>query len=244
MTSTSRICYLKCIKNIKPKIDLPNGQPVILGRNSSTEIQDKTLSRKQIIATANTETHQVTIRTVGSVYSGCNGYALRKGSTYTLTHGDLIELRLGYHEYEINFEPPPNLEEPPSNSEDPPPDLPEEPPVKKLKHNFPIFDNDRKKVGDGIWENIDNRELLIFTSPEVRSSSKIAGFDMDGTLIKTKSGARFAKTLTIGSLAYRMCQGNCKSCTRMVIKLSYSRTNEGLAKIRLECLISRVKWKI
>ncbi|CAH2048603.1 unnamed protein product, partial [Iphiclides podalirius] len=38
------------------------------------------------------------------------------------------------------------------------------------------------------WEAIDGAELYIYTSKGVKSSNKIAAFDMDGTLIKTKSG--------------------------------------------------------
>lgn len=39
-----------------------------------------------------------------------------------------------------------------------------------------------------IWDVIDKGELYIFTPKGMKSSNKIAAFDMDGTLIKTKSG--------------------------------------------------------
>lgn len=218
MTSPSRICYLKCIKNIKPKINLPHGEPISLGRSATTQIEDKLLSRKQIIATANTEICQVTIETVGSAYSGCNGYALRKGATYTLAHGDLIELRLGLYEYEINFDPPPEI---PQN----------EPPQKKIKQAFPIFSQQAgQKTSEGVWESIDDKALLIFTSRGVTPRSKIAGFDMDGTLIKTKSGGRFAKTPDDWMLNYQNVPKKLKELHENGYKVVLFTNQRGISK--------------
>ncbi|OON23177.1 hypothetical protein X801_00912, partial [Opisthorchis viverrini] len=41
------------------------------------------------------------------------------------------------------------------------------------------------------WEV--TKSLLIYTHPDCKSSSKIMGFDMDGTLITTASGKTFPK---------------------------------------------------
>lgn len=43
------------------------------------------------------------------------------------------------------------------------------------------------------WELIDNKELLVYTPTNIIHSAYIAAFDMDGTLIKPKSGLRFPK---------------------------------------------------
>lgn len=50
-----------------------------------------------------------------------------------------------------------------------------------------------KKTAEPGWESIDNDSLLIFTPKGVESRKKIAGFDIDGTITKTKSGATFPK---------------------------------------------------
>ncbi|XP_046824557.1 uncharacterized protein F21D5.5 isoform X2 [Vespa crabro] len=51
-------------------------------------------------------------------------------------------------------------------------------------------DNNKTK-GTELWEN--NKELLIYTSSNIQNRTKIAAYDMDGTLIKTKSGLIFPK---------------------------------------------------
>uniref|UniRef100_A0A914VYX0 Bifunctional polynucleotide phosphatase/kinase n=1 Tax=Plectus sambesii TaxID=2011161 RepID=A0A914VYX0_9BILA len=45
----------------------------------------------------------------------------------------------------------------------------------------------------GTWMTIGNDDLYIYTPNEVVHRSKVAGFDIDGTIIKTKSGRTFAK---------------------------------------------------
>ncbi|KAJ8928964.1 hypothetical protein NQ314_018401 [Rhamnusium bicolor] len=71
--------------------------------------------------------------------------------------------------------------------------------AKKQKIDFPVFnlnkdDNKMENFSDmGKWEDIDRKELFIYTSIDCSAKSKIAAFDIDGTIIKTKSGARFPK---------------------------------------------------
>ncbi|GBP93733.1 hypothetical protein EVAR_84684_1 [Eumeta japonica] len=52
-----------------------------------------------------------------------------------------------------------------------------------MENSIPIQESNKN-----VWEIIDQGELYIFTSVHTKSSTKIAAFDMDGTLIKTKSG--------------------------------------------------------
>lgn len=48
----------------------------------------------------------------------------------------------------------------------------------------------------GRWEDVKNMELLFYTPDNIEHSEKIAGFDLDGTLIKTKSGNVFPRDST------------------------------------------------
>lgn len=178
---TSR-CYLKCIRDINPRINLPHNEPVYIGRNHCTAIIDTRVSRKQVMVTADIPKCKVSVKTIGSAYSGCNGYALKKYSTYGLIHGDILELRLGHHQYEIVFDPPPK-------------ESSEETPAKKPKlDSFNIMMKaSAQDNSQGLWESIDDNKLLIFTPHDVKHSELISAFDMDGTLIKTKSGSRFPK---------------------------------------------------
>lgn len=185
---SSVICYLLNLETRK-KIVLPHGQLKILGRNEETEVQDLFVSKNQLECMADIENCQVKIKPVGRSICGIDGYAVMKDKTYTIGHGHRLELRLGYHEHEIVFEPPP-----------------EENVVqvaKKQKLDFPIFDlkksssaqsNKKETHSDsGKWEDIDRKELFIYTLANCIGKSKIAAFDVDGTIIKTKSGARFPK---------------------------------------------------
>lgn len=52
------------------------------------------------------------------------------------------------------------------------------------------------------WESKESGALLIYTTQGVESRSKIAAYDMDGTLIKTKSGLVFPKDYDDWQLIY------------------------------------------
>lgn len=178
MALSSRICYLKCVKNAQKRINLPHKTPVIIGRNEETGITDIHVSRNHLECTADLDTSKVLVKTLGKSFSGCNGFALMRDKTYTLKHGDRIEVRLGFHEFDIIFEGA------------------DEPPPKKPKTDvFAMMTNNSNKniSNSGKWEEIDGKSLLIFTTENCAPQSAIAGFDLDGTLIKTKSGARFPK---------------------------------------------------
>ncbi|XP_017793104.1 PREDICTED: uncharacterized protein F21D5.5 [Habropoda laboriosa] len=53
-----------------------------------------------------------------------------------------------------------------------------------------------------MWESEANEALLIYTTQVVKSCSKVAAYDMDGTLIKTKSGLVFPKDYNDWQLTY------------------------------------------
>ncbi|RZF35075.1 hypothetical protein LSTR_LSTR009667 [Laodelphax striatellus] len=48
-----------------------------------------------------------------------------------------------------------------------------------------------KSYDENVWESIDQDKLLIYSTKGLRSSNKIASYDMDGTIILTKSGKVF-----------------------------------------------------
>lgn len=58
----------------------------------------------------------------------------------------------------------------------------------------PIFRKPSDILAQGSWKIFPN-ELLVFTDSNIEHRSKIAGFDLDGTLIKTKSGNVFPKDI-------------------------------------------------
>ncbi|CAH1990444.1 unnamed protein product [Acanthoscelides obtectus] len=193
----AKSCYLLQISTQK-RLNLPHQQVITLGRNIDTEVQDVYVSKKQLEVVADYDKYTLKVKPVGRAICGIDGYATVKDKTYTIGHGHIIELRLGYHQYQITFDPPPEMEK---NGEESDPDQQDEtvPAAKKPKLDFPIFNNKKDEIGgsakSGKWESVDKKELLIFTPDDIKPSKKIAAFDIDGTIIRTKSGDKFAKDL-------------------------------------------------
>lgn len=131
----------------------------------------------------------VEVKQLGINPSGFDGFAMKKGASYKLGHGTRVEILLNFYWHIIEFDPPPEGFEPKTGSKR---KLEEEEDCPKKKKTLRI-DMDQvslstSEASANLWEEIDNGELYVFTSKGVKSSSKIAAFDMDGTLIKTKSG--------------------------------------------------------
>ncbi|CAH1260923.1 unnamed protein product [Diabrotica balteata] len=177
--SMSRKCYLVHLAN-KIRIHLPNGKLTKVGRSLETKVDDVYVSKEQIECIADTDSCIVKIKPVGKSICGVDGYAVVKDKTYTLGPGHVIEFRLGFHPFEIVFE---SLEEKMEQTAKRP----------KLDVIYAEPNNSAFFNGAGRWEDIDQRELLIFTPDNIQSQNKIAAFDIDGTIIKTESGARFPK---------------------------------------------------
>lgn len=176
MTAT-RVCYL-LHRETQKRIYLPHNNRKLLGRNSETEIQDLFVSKEQLECTADYEKCLVHIKPMGKSILGIDGYATINNKTYSIGHGHILELRLGYHQYEVVFDPLPDQANSTSTKDFP---------IFNLKNKTKV----RENSDQGTWELIGNKELLIFTSESMQSRSKIAAFDVDGTIIKTKSGKRF-----------------------------------------------------
>lgn len=180
MDGSPQVCYLKSLRNVQKRISLPHEQPVMIGRNEETGLTDVHVSRNHLQCTANVTDGKVLVKTLGKSYSGCNGYALMRNEVYRLKHGDIIEVRLGFHEFEIIFESVESSGDAPL--------------VKKHKRMELLGLKARHKVfANENWEEIDGKDLLIYTPDNCVAKPEIAAFDLDGTIIKTKSAARFPK---------------------------------------------------
>ncbi|XP_072949177.1 uncharacterized protein F21D5.5 [Epargyreus clarus] len=184
-----RQCFLRCLKDSHAPIALPHNVETIIGRSKLTKIKDQSCSRNQISLTADCDACVVEVKQLGINTSGLDGFALKSGDVYKVEHGSRIEVLLNQYIHVIEFEPPPdNCEEKTTKKRKFEEDSS---PHKKMKRADSDPQTDKTEVQGSladIWEEIDNGDLYIFTSKGVKSSAKIAAFDMDGTLIKTKSG--------------------------------------------------------
>ncbi|KAJ8928965.1 hypothetical protein NQ314_018402 [Rhamnusium bicolor] len=102
MENLPRTCYLLHTET-KKKINLPHEHLKTIGRNEETQIQDLYVSKNQIECTADVVKYQVKLKPIGRAISGIDGYAIVKDKIYTIGHGHRLQLRLGFHEYEIIF---------------------------------------------------------------------------------------------------------------------------------------------
>jgi bifunctional polynucleotide phosphatase/kinase len=131
------------------------------------------------------------IKHEGSVNpTALNGFALDSHKVYTGQHGDVLELLHNNYKYRIEFEPPPIKED--------------GSPTKKLRA-------EPEPATDNSWTSVDNGKLLIFTGKGVVACNKIASYDMDGTIIKTKSGNVFPKNMDDWQIAFSEVPGKLKN---------------------------------
>lgn len=113
---------------------------------------------------------------------------MKKDAVYKVKHGSRIEVLLNNYFHVIEFDPSPDVTEIPTVITSNKRKLEEEENTPRKRKTLNENMNEKIKAAENIWEDIDTGQLYVFTSKGVKSSSKIAAFDMDGTLIKTKSG--------------------------------------------------------
>uniref|UniRef100_A0A673BHG2 Polynucleotide kinase 3'-phosphatase n=1 Tax=Sphaeramia orbicularis TaxID=375764 RepID=A0A673BHG2_9TELE len=162
-----RFCWMSCalISASGARVPLEDGRAVILGRGPDTGVTDKKCSRHQ----------------VQSVYMSCftpqlgpnpsflDSEKLTRGQSGKLTHGGTLYLVNQNHPFKLHYSLSSNGT---ATSATP----------KGLKAK------DKTKGGRNEKE-IGN--LMLYTAAGVKGSDKIAGFDIDGCIITTKSGKVF-----------------------------------------------------
>ncbi|XP_033754080.1 LOW QUALITY PROTEIN: bifunctional polynucleotide phosphatase/kinase-like [Pecten maximus] len=81
---------------------------------------------------------------------------------------------------------------------------------------------------DSKWEYHD--KLYVYTGKGVRASSKIAGFDIDGTIITTKSGRVFPKDNSDWKILYPEIPGKLKKLHEQGYKIVFFTNQKGVEK--------------
>ncbi|XP_011299575.1 uncharacterized protein F21D5.5 isoform X2 [Fopius arisanus] len=89
----------------------------------------------------------------------------------------------------------------------------------RTKHQSPVPSGSKpenidyeetRTIHNETWEDVDKQALMIFTAEGVQSRSKIAAYDMDGTLITTQSGLVFPKDLNDWKILFPGIPGKLK----------------------------------
>lgn len=203
MTDKKRLLILK--SETHPNIEVNSAEPFFLGRLPECRIEDTLVSRKHINLFANFENNSVTFRVLGVNPSYLNGNILERNTNYTAVNGDIIEVLEAKYKYKVCFdgEHMNELKQQLSAKKRKLSDMGDTAASKKRKWTTDINPDANKPFpGDDQWESFNRGQLIVFTATGCVSKSKIAAYDMDGTLITTKSGRVFPKDAEDWKIAF------------------------------------------
>ncbi|XP_047001116.1 bifunctional polynucleotide phosphatase/kinase isoform X2 [Schistocerca americana] len=266
--STGNECFLYSEDNLHDPISLPQGEEVILGRGPLTRITDTRCSRNQgagcqfgeqssmpvalVCLLADSSSKEVKVKQLGSNNSAVNGLALKKNETYTLKEGDVLEFLLGQYAHTVRFCAKSggsvSLHKGIKRATEHPCQ-----PAKRLCEDFYTSQrvNDLKDAistevtpcSEDKWEYIDNNKLIILTSKGCKGSSKIAGYDVDGTIILTKSGRVFPKDNDDWKISFIEVPGKLKHLWSSGFKIVFFTNQAGISKgkVKIEDFKSKIR---
>lgn len=204
-----RILQLKSVQETHPNIEITSNEPFFLGRTRESCIQDTLVSRNHINMIANFDSNKVKLKVLGLNPSSLNGQKLVRNTEYTAVDGDVIEVLQTQYAYKICFinENDDIKEKTVSSSENKKRKLSsaeeEQKMPKKRKYLTDIYADAKPPFPDDPrWQSFNNNQLVVFTSTGCSASAKIAAYDMDGTLIATKSGRVFPKDVDDWKIAF------------------------------------------
>lgn len=201
--SLKRICILKPMTAEHQTIQLSVGTNFV-GRCKGTGIRDARCSKQQLELRVDLNACKAKLKVLGVNPCGLNGLMAMQNTECDVEHGDILEIVYGRHAYEVIFKPPPE----------------------GLANKIPeasVQLNDR-------WESVENGNMMVFTGAGVEAKEKIAGYDIDGTIIRTKSGNVFPKNADDWQLNYKEVSEKLKRLHADGYKICFFTNQGGIAK--------------
>lgn len=214
-TNRSTKLTLKSVNKTHPSIEVTSTDPFFLGRSPDSSIQDTCVSRKHINLFADFETKSVKLKVLGVNPSALNGTIMERNKEYTAVENDIIEVLHTKYPYKLCFFQESDVMvkiSPVKTSTDPEDDASkkrklsspgEQLTAKRRKWTMDIFPDVKQPFSDDDnWQSFNKGQLIVYTMAGCKASSKIAAYDMDGTLITTKSGKVFPKNADDWRIAF------------------------------------------
>eukprot|EP00099_Drosophila_melanogaster_P022340 NP_649792.3 uncharacterized protein Dmel_CG9601 [Drosophila melanogaster] len=217
----ARICTLKPTEPEHHSIHLTAGENFV-GRSRETGIRDSKCSKRQIQLQVDLKKAVVSLKVLGVNPCGVNGLMLMQNGERELKHGDLVEIVYGRHQFEVVFNPPPEYDK---------------------EKAEPLSTTLSPSEKSERWDSSGNGKLVIFTSVGVKGSEKIAGYDMDGTIIKTKSGLVFPKNTDDWQIIFPEVPEKLKNLHKDGFKICLFTNQGGIARGKINLDDFKVKIK-
>lgn len=187
---------LKSVAHTQPDVKIAANETVYIGRTPETGIRDVFVSKQHLKLRAKVEKKVLLVELLGVNPSLLNEEPMERHKEYQVIDGDTIEVIAEKYQYKVLFSSHPNGKAMKRRGSD---DL-QLPAAKQLKWQVDVQKDDEKASSS--WESFNGQQLLVYTPRGCKSSALIAAYDMDGTLITTKSGKVFPTNVDDWKLAF------------------------------------------
>ncbi|XP_072126106.1 bifunctional polynucleotide phosphatase/kinase isoform X1 [Mobula birostris] len=215
------------------------------GARPDTRVTDRRCSRRQVQLVADYKSKSVRVKQLGTNPTSVNGQVLSPGSEAVWEEGATLYLVNGQYPYTFCFRPAePAVHQPSSNAS-----------RKRAQEGAPEVPSKRANVEEsgreevvrgGVATNsqgkapacpqdtwIEDKSLLVFTKAGVCARSKFAGFDIDGTIITTKSGNVFPIGVDDWRILYPEIPKRLKQLFQDGYKLVFFTNQRGISRGKL-----------